>query len=60
MYIATDAEEDKKSLSSLVTDCFNISTHTLKIRNSGAFIDIDEVWSQHGILSLANVCRIKQ
>lgn len=45
----TDGEEDQKSLSSMTADSFNLATHTLKIRNSGAFIDIDEVWSQHGI-----------
>lgn len=49
---ATEGEEDKKSLSSMTADYFKISTHTLKIKNSGAFIDIDEIWSQHGDILL--------
>lgn len=42
-------DEDKKPVTTVTSDYFNIATHSLKIKNSGAYIDIDETWSQHGM-----------
>ncbi|XP_037032307.1 serine/threonine-protein phosphatase PPQ-like [Bradysia coprophila] len=48
---ATETIDDKRIVPTVYDDKFNISTHSLKIKNSGAFIDIDEIWSQHDWVS---------